>query len=640
MKNRQEIAIFVSHRIDLNSKCINNPLYINMRCGAVYDTRPNINILGDNTGNNISEKRNSFCEYTVQYWAWKNFDAEYYGLCHYRRYLSFADKYFDFKEPHRFAVEKILNIFSVKKYCLLNKRKMTKEIRKYDVITSVDYPVDSLPFYPKPKNEWELWNNHPHYIVGEKEIKLLLELIKERFPIYYDAALELMNSKVHKGFNCFIMKKDLFTKMCEFEFSILFEMEKKLDFSRYAGNSERTIGYLGEILYGTFMLWLKKQNKYKIKETQIVLFNNTERNIEVYKKMIRDKVKQLMMKIWPSYRVGLRVERNLIKIQNDINNIKKEVNAIKTREQLKFWLNEPVFAKDMDLVKKNFWQSFPEAEGDLRLIQKGNVKLLERLKQLCDKLNVKFWLHGGSLIGSVRHSGFVPWDDDIDIAMMRDDFKKIKNYLTTSIHYEIAEFYYTGLGCRSYRFRRKDLTSNFFVDIFLYDDYECEYNNILDDWKKMRLLKKGLLNQWKEYLFKENIKSFNDYRIDDNLKLKNYLDTLIDRYIDKFRAQNKSEYVTWGIDNNFENATRYAWHHGRIFKYNDIFPLKESVYEGKVYNIPANFEKYAFAEYGIGYLEMPNTIGVSAHLKQYFANSDIEKIYKELIASENEIKEI
>ena len=51
--------------------------------------------------------------------------------------------------------------------------------------------------------------------------------------------------------------------MCEFEFTVLFEIEKKLDFSRYAGNSERTIGYLGEILYGTFMLWLKKQNKYK-----------------------------------------------------------------------------------------------------------------------------------------------------------------------------------------------------------------------------------------------------------------------------------------------------------------------------------------------------------------------------------------
>ena len=81
----------------------------------------------------------------------------------------------------------------------------------------------------------------------------------------------------------------------------------------------------------------------------------------------------------------------------------------------------------------------------------------------------------------------------------------------------------------------------------------------------------------------------------------------------------------------------YDYNHVRIFKYDDIFPLKECMFEGNLYNIPLNFEKYVFAEYGIGYLEMPDTIGISAHVKTYFKDMDIQKIYDELIMTENKI---
>ncbi len=627
-KQDKEIKIFVSHRIDLESNTINNPLYVDVRCGAVFDKRKNINMLGDDTGDNISEKKDEYSEFTVQYWAWKNVKADYYGLCHYRRYLSFIDEYIDCDEPHRFAVEKYINRFTAKKYGL-NKKAMKKEIKKYDVITSLDFPVDNLNIYPKPANEYELWSNHPNCMIGKEEITLLLDIIKEKFPVYYETACELMYSTVHKGYNCFIMKKDLFFQMCEFEFTVLFELEKRLDFSKYAGYSERTIGFAGEILYSIFMLY--------IKEIQIVFFTDTRKNNWRDKEILRDKIKLLMTKIWPSYRVGLRVEEYILKMQTDIYKIKRELNIIKTQEKIKFWTGEPVFADDLNTIKQNFWHSFPKADGDLRLIQKGNTKLLETFKHICDKLDIKFWLHGGSLVGAVRHNGFVPWDDDIDIAMMRDDFEKLNEYLKTSEYYEIGEFYYTSPTCRSYRFKRKDLNSGFFVDIFLYDNYKKECINIIDDWKKMLLHKKGIEHQWLMFLTKENIEMFNNIRLEDNVLLKEYLDKLINIYINKFKSENKSEYITWGIDNNFENHTKYAYNHGRIFKYDDIFPLKECMFEGNLYNIPLNFEKYVFAEYGIGYLEMPDTIGISAHIKTYFKDMDIQKIYDELIMTENKI---
>jgi lipopolysaccharide cholinephosphotransferase len=47
--------------------------------------------------------------------------------------------------------------------------------------------------------------------------------------------------------------------------------------------------------------------------------------------------------------------------------------------------------------------------------------LLNDLNKLCEKLNISYFLYGGCLIGSVRHGGFVPWDDDIDIVMTCKD---------------------------------------------------------------------------------------------------------------------------------------------------------------------------------------------------------------------------
>ena len=116
-----EIKIFVSHRIDLDSNTINCPLYVPIRCGAIYDKRNDITMIGDDTGDNISEKRLSFCELTVQYWAWKNVQADYYGLCHYRRYLSFSD-YADGIDIHGRITEKYIGEDFEKKYGIDEKK--------------------------------------------------------------------------------------------------------------------------------------------------------------------------------------------------------------------------------------------------------------------------------------------------------------------------------------------------------------------------------------------------------------------------------------------------------------------------------------------------------------------------------------
>lgn len=267
-----EIKIFVSHRIDVNSEQIENPFYVPIRCGAVFDQKNPMNIAGDDTGDNISERRMSFCEFTVQYWAWKNVRADYYGLCHYRRYLSFADTRYP-KEDHGMVEEQWLNQASIHKYGLDQARQMEEMISRCDVITSEPADVRQL-VTPKgfQRTVRELWEANVGLLLEENSIPKLLELISRLTPEYKEAAEGYLSGVEHRGYNCYILRKDLFDRLCRFQFPILFEMEK---YQQECGILSRVPGYIGEILYGIFMYQITKLEKWRIKELQLVLFRDT-----------------------------------------------------------------------------------------------------------------------------------------------------------------------------------------------------------------------------------------------------------------------------------------------------------------------------------------------------------------------------
>ena len=93
-KKKPVIKIFSTQRIDKKSELFDCDTIIPVRCGAIFDKSFQSEIPGDDSGENISAKRLSFCELTTQFWAYKNVEADYYGFCHYRRYFSFAKERF------------------------------------------------------------------------------------------------------------------------------------------------------------------------------------------------------------------------------------------------------------------------------------------------------------------------------------------------------------------------------------------------------------------------------------------------------------------------------------------------------------------------------------------------------------------
>lgn len=641
---KPNIKIFVSHRIDMDSACVKNPLYYHMRCGAALDNRQGVSIAGDNTGENISLKKKSYCEFTVQYWAWKNYDADYYGLCHYRRYLSFADSFFPTTQIQNFAVEPQMSYDAIKKHCLNNPRKMRREIMSHDVIVSPYYEIKGQPINPQACTERELWERQPRLLICNKDIDILFEIIKELFPQYYETALEVLEMDVHRGFNCFIMRRELFYEMCEFEFGVLAEFEKRVNICDRVGSNERTIGYLGEILYGTYLRWLEKSGKYKIKVKQIVFFQETSVKLESTGQVLFRKAKAVLKNLLPACRIGLRNElaiaglgahietlgQQIRILDEQVREMSVKLDQIQKKENFQFWLSAPIIQQDQDEVKHRFWDSYPSATGDLRTIQRGNALLLKCFQYYCDQANVRFWLHGGSLVGSLRHHGFVPWDDDIDIAMMRDDFLSLLQVLRGNAYFKVKEYYYAGLGCRSYRFRTAEESNPFFVDIFVYDNYDRKFDDTLTDWNMLTSFKRGLIAEFLSYTGVFGFRP-EDAPLDERPEYKEKIDALIDSYITRTASQNhNSEYLLWGMDNNYENETCYAWHHGRIFAREDIYPLIEVPFEGMICYAPANYEKYSHAEYGIGYLEMPNSFGSPVHT-MYFSGIDISQKYEDLV---------
>lgn len=274
MKNEENkkpnIKIFVSHRIDMEAETIDNPLYVNVRCGAVYDKRENIDMLGDDTGDNISEKRESFNELTVQYWAWKNVDADYYGLCHYRRYFSFSDTYYT-PDIYSNVLNSYISPNNIKKYELTNRLNLEQLLKRYDILVTEPF-ITSKAGVKSVKEQWKAVE-----YFNEDHINLLFETIGELYPEYLVYAKKFFDNNKFSPCNMFIMNKEMFNEYNTFLFNILFTLEKKIDTTNLSSEGIRVVGHIGERVLGIFIMYQQYKNKLKIGYLQRVIFFNTEK---------------------------------------------------------------------------------------------------------------------------------------------------------------------------------------------------------------------------------------------------------------------------------------------------------------------------------------------------------------------------
>ena len=275
------IKIFVTHISNKEDEVINNPLFVDVIAGADYQTKPiPESWMTDNTGDNISSKNKFYCELSTQYWAWKNIDADYYGFCHYRRFLSLSSTEYETNDPsgRGQVFVKNLNEATVRKYQLDDDVAMKKFIEQYDCVLPQKQDLSALPTpMGKQKSVYKHFEAHDRLFMNKNDLTKMVLAISKLYPDYLSDAKEFLNKSKFWGYNCFILKKKYFNELCEFEFNVLEELEKEIDTSEYNQQQVRVPGFLGEILSGIYFYHLLKTNpSLKIAETQLIYFAKTE----------------------------------------------------------------------------------------------------------------------------------------------------------------------------------------------------------------------------------------------------------------------------------------------------------------------------------------------------------------------------
>lgn len=135
----------------------------------------------------------------------------------------------------------------------------------------------------------------------------------------------------------------------------------------------------------------------------------------------------------------------------------------------------------------------------LKEMQKIELNILIEFSEICKRHNLRYYLAGGTLLGAVRHKGFIPWDDDIDIKMPRKDYEKfiklskleLPSHLYVLSPYDKTNCKYTFIKICDKRTKlieysennRKEL--NVYIDILPMDGYPSESNKLNRHIKKL-----------------------------------------------------------------------------------------------------------------------------------------------------------
>lgn len=233
-------------------------------------------------------------------------------------------------------------------------------------------------------------------------------------------------------------------------------------------------------------------------------------------------------------------------------------------------------------------------------LRKAQLRMLEILKcvdGICRKHNIQYWLSSGTLLGAVRHGGFIPWDDDLDIEMLREDYLKLipilrkelpKNFVLQDMDSDIKHPHlFAKVRDRNSQIDEgSKLNSKYngiFIDIFalektpycLFKIASILYNNLC-----YKCYNKGVL-----------------FRFNRLLLLKLIFPIL--RIISKL-SSSKSNTLRHLLGMSFYSERNIL----------EIFPLCERYFEGFSFYVPNDCEKYLKRTFG-DYMKLPD--GITQH---------------------------
>ena len=243
----------------------------------------------------------------------------------------------------------------------------------------------------------------------------------------------------------------------------------------------------------------------------------------------------------------------------------------------------------------------------LREAQNLMLEILKNVHELCEKHGIKYFLDAGTLIGAVRHKGFIPWDDDVDIGMLREDYNKFiqiaKNEMPDHLFlqtFETDKYYNIYPTPCKVRYNNtlfleagvnedSRMNNGVFIDVLTYDSLP-KHRFV---YKIQRIISFNILKSFKmlrdkpERLSFKNRITFSFYRvvvkIFPNKRRLKFFD-----YLTKWNDEN-SEYMGYGVDTYWSQY---------VYKKEDFFDLIKLEFEGQYFYAPKNYDAILTQLYG------------------------------------------
>ena len=265
--------------------------------------------------------------------------------------------------------------------------------------------------------------------------------------------------------------------------------------------------------------------------------------------------------------------------------------------------------KQHDKILNSYQNLFNTIYIDYELTPKGLLagvqdictELLIFVANICDKYELDWWLDYGNLLGAVRHGNFVPWDDDMDIGMLREDYDKF----IEAIHKEVEEKNIDFIdirwrkreidGKRTYSFIQIFLKIEGFnhtlaqVDVFPYD-YIKDFTGEIKDYKGVNL---------NDIYFDSKITMFRDLVSDMPL------DKVYERYYDNLNLSHEREdYFLPGVEGSCGPKNLYKL---MVLETDKVFPLSTVKFGDHEFPCPKDADYYLKSIYG-NYMRIPKTV--------------------------------
>ena len=282
-----------------------------------------------------------------------------------------------------------------------------------------------------------------------------------------------------------------------------------------------------------------------------------------------------------------------------------------------------------------FNNKFPDnresADDPFRQMHLIMLRSLKVLDYICEKHDIKYWLEAGTLLGAIRHEGFIPWDDDIDVSMLREDFDKFIEVAPNELPEDIfmqtefsdKGFYFRGVPLKLrdansfIQERGDDLKDSFnrgiFIDVFPYDNLT---SNKFLHWFRTYYTKKILKLKRAKIRSSRSTASYTFFSKFFSIKVLNKILFKVIRNANK----RPSNMLTYGYD----------FSQRGVFPKDAIFPLTRAKFEGAEFPVPGDFDRFLTIKFG-EYMKLPpkdqqkpkHTVEVEPILKGKDINSSV-----------------